>query len=199
LAALVFDYQDDPKTYGMDYEFMLGRQILVAPVLEKVDKWEVYLPKGKWVHYWTGKEYEGGQMATVDAPLYGKDGLPMFVKAGAIIPMMPEMSYIYERKAEPITLDIYPDESKPSSYVMYDCETVRGPFKKTSFKCVEAKKTIQKDSNRILLCDWERGTDDWERQSVGLAFWGNVCFGVVSPRGAGEAKATVLWQGHRLK
>jgi alpha-glucosidase (family GH31 glycosyl hydrolase) len=143
LAALVFDYQDDPKTYGMDYEFMLGRQILVAPVLEKVDKWEVYLPKGKWVHYWTGKEYEGGQMATVDAPLYGKDGLPMFVKAGAIIPMMPEMSYIYERKAEPITLDIYPDESKPSSYVMYDCETVRGPFKKTSFKCVEAKKTIQ--------------------------------------------------------
>jgi len=142
LAPLVFDYQDDAKTYNKDYHFMLGRQILVAPVLEKTDKWNVYLPKGKWVHYWTGKQYEGGQTVTVDAPLYGKDGLPMFVKAGAIIPMMPEMSYIYEKAPDPITLDVYPDADGPSSYVMYDCETVRSPIKRTTFKCSEDKTEI---------------------------------------------------------
>jgi alpha-glucosidase (family GH31 glycosyl hydrolase) len=123
LAPLVFDYQDDEKTYDKDFHFMLGRQILVAPVMEKTDKWAVYLPKGKWIHYWTGKEYQGGQTVTVDAPLYGKDGLPMFVKAGAILPMIPEMSYIYEKTPDLITLDIYPDPAGRSTYELYDCNT----------------------------------------------------------------------------
>ena len=142
LAPLVFDYQDDAKTYNKDFHFMLGRQILVAPVLEKADEWNVYLPSGKWVHYWTGRQYKGNQTVTVKAPLYGRDGLPMFVKAGAIIPMMPDMSYIYEKSPEPITLDVYPDESSRSSYVMYDCETVRSPIRKTTFECSEDKTKI---------------------------------------------------------
>lgn len=78
----------------------------------------------------------------MDAPLYGKDGLPMFVKAGAIIPMMPEMSYIYEKAPDPITLDVYPDADGPSSYVMYDCETVGSAIKETKFKCAEDKTKI---------------------------------------------------------
>ncbi len=143
LAALVFDYQEDKNTYDKDYQAMLGRQILVAPVLEKVDKWSVYLPKGKWVHYWTGKEYAGDQTVIVDAPLYGKDGLPMFVKAGAIIPMMPEMRYIFEKTPDPITLDVYPDEAGPSQYVMYDCGTVKSPIRETIFKCSAVKTSIE--------------------------------------------------------
>ena len=143
LAPLVFDYQDDKNTYDKDFHFMLGRQILVAPVMEKTDKWNVYLPKGRWVHYWTGKEYKGGQIVVVNAPLYGKDGLPMFVKAGAIIPMMPEMSYIYEKPPDPITLDVYPDEGRPSRWVMYDCKTVKSPIKETIFECSEDAKEIK--------------------------------------------------------
>jgi alpha-glucosidase (family GH31 glycosyl hydrolase) len=143
LAALVFDYQDDEKTYDMDYQFMLGRWILVAPVLEKGDTWKVYLPKGKWIHYWSGKEYDGARTVTVDAPLYGKDGLPMFVKAGAIIPMMPEMSYIYEKAPDPITLDIYPLENGSSTYVMYDCETTKSPITSTTFECSQDSGRIQ--------------------------------------------------------
>jgi len=67
----------------------------------------------------------------------------MFVKAGAIIPMMPEMSYIYEKAPEPITLDIYPSENESSSYVMYDCETVKSPIKETTFKCSEDNAKIE--------------------------------------------------------
>ena len=123
---------------------MLGRQILAAPVLEKTDKWDVYLPEGKWVYYWTGREFTGPQTVTVDAPLYGRDGLPMFVKAGAIIPMMPEMSYIYEKAPDPLTLDVYPDSAGPSTYVMYDCERPeKSPMKETAFKCVEDERKIE--------------------------------------------------------
>ena len=143
LAPLVFDYQDDESTYDKDFHFMLGRQILVAPVMEVTDKWNVYLPKGRWIHYWTGKEYEGGRTVTVDAPLYGKDGLPMFVKAGAIIPMIPEMSYIYEKTPDPITLDVYPDPAGPSTYTMYDCDTPKAPAEETVFKCSQDKTKIE--------------------------------------------------------
>lgn len=139
LAPLVFDYQDDQNTYNEDFHFMLGRQILVAPVMKVTDKWSVYLPKGKWVHYWTGKQYDGGQTVTVDAPLHGKDGLPMFVKAGAIIPMMPEMSYIYEKAPDPITLDIYPDVSGSSRYELYDCNSpYRGFVTRTIVFCSDS-------------------------------------------------------------
>ncbi|MHC4497508.1 MAG: TIM-barrel domain-containing protein, partial [Planctomycetota bacterium] len=143
LAPLVFDYQDDESTYDKDFHFMLGRQILVAPVMEKTDKWNVYLPKGKWAHYWTGKEYRGGQTVTVDAPLYGKNGLPMFVKAGAIIPMIPEMSYIYEKAADPITWDVYPDKSGPSRYTMYDCQTPNDRVKSIEVQCGETQRNIE--------------------------------------------------------
>jgi alpha-glucosidase (family GH31 glycosyl hydrolase) len=77
------------------------------------------------------------------APLYGKAGLPMFVKAGAIIPMMPEMSYVYEKTPEPITLDIYPEQAGTSNCTMYDCETVKSPVKETRFSCSRDNKKIE--------------------------------------------------------
>jgi len=159
LAALVFDNQNDRNTYKQDFEFMFGRQILVAPVLEKVNEWQVYLPEGKWIHYWSGKEYVGPQTVTVDAPLYGRDGLPMFVKAGAIIPMMPEMSYIYEKPPDPITLDIYPLKSGSSHHVIYDCETVKSPITSTMIECSQ-------DSGKIRV---SISTSD-----VGYELWGHI-------------------------
>jgi len=144
LATLVFDYQNDPKTYDKDFEFMFGRQILAAPVMQKTDQWEVYLPRGKWVHYWTGTEYDGGKTITVDAPLYGRDSLPLFVKAGSIIPMMPEMSYIYEKAPDPITLDVYPMSGGSSNYVMYDRENPKtSPITQTVLSCSQDEDKIE--------------------------------------------------------
>ncbi|TFG49316.1 MAG: DUF3748 domain-containing protein, partial [Candidatus Brocadiia bacterium] len=145
LAPLVFDHQNDENTYNKDFEFLMGRNILVAPVIDKSEKWEVYLPAGKWIHYWTGTEYNGPKTVTVDAPLYGTGGLPMFVKAGSIIPMMPEMSYIYQKKADPITLDVYPEMNGSIKYAMYDCKSVKKPvqIEKTEFTCDQQGKNIR--------------------------------------------------------
>jgi len=137
LAPLVFDYQDDENTYDKDFHLLMGKSILVAPVTEDTDKWSVYLPAGKWTNYWTGDQFTGPQTVNVDAPLYGNNSLPMFIKAGAIIPMMPDMAYIYEKAPDPITLDIYPDYSADSKYTLYDADSPKTPLKvtKTEFTC----------------------------------------------------------------
>ncbi|MHC4258955.1 MAG: hypothetical protein ACYSTF_00880, partial [Planctomycetota bacterium] len=76
------------------------------------------------------------------------DGLPMFVKAGAIIPMIPEMNYIYEKTPSSVTLDVYPEETVScgeslSKYVMYNCDAPNRPVKKTIFNCLEEAEDIK--------------------------------------------------------
>jgi alpha-glucosidase (family GH31 glycosyl hydrolase) len=135
LAPLAYDYRNDPNTYDRDYTFMLGRQLLAAPVMEKAESREVYLPAGRWFHYWTGRAFEGPRTVTVDAPLYGMSGLPLFVKAGAVVTQMPEMLYIYEKKPEPLTLDVWPAAEGRAEWVLYDCESVKGPFRISRLAC----------------------------------------------------------------
>lgn len=66
---LFIHYETDAKTYDIQYEYLFGRDMLVAPVyLEDQKEWQVYLPEDNWVHLWTGKEYAGGSI-TVDAPI----------------------------------------------------------------------------------------------------------------------------------
>jgi alpha-glucosidase len=69
-------YSDDPETWKITYqEFMLGADFLIAPVTEEgADSVTAYLPKGDWVHLWSGKSYPGGQYITVPAPI-GQPGV----------------------------------------------------------------------------------------------------------------------------
>ncbi|MFC0471472.1 alpha-glucosidase [Halalkalibacter kiskunsagensis] len=66
---LFMEYEQDPKVYDIQYQYMLGSDILVAPVHEQgKDSWEVYLPEDEWVHFWSGEEYKGGHVE-VAAPI----------------------------------------------------------------------------------------------------------------------------------
>lgn len=106
MRALVLNYQHDPNVYNITDQYMLGDALMVCPVTTKgAQTRTVYLPEGNWVHYWTGKTYAGGQYYNIVSPL---DSMPMFVKAGSIIPMQPAMNYVGEKNVDVITLDIYP-------------------------------------------------------------------------------------------
>lgn len=88
IRQLSLEFPGDPKTYDAEQEYLLGDRILVAPVTEQgaVTR-SFYLPSGAWLDYWTGKQLEGGQQVTVEAPL---DRIPILVRAGSIVPLISE-------------------------------------------------------------------------------------------------------------
>jgi alpha-D-xyloside xylohydrolase len=103
---LVMDWRTDPNTWNLGDEFMFGPAILVNPVLKaNTTKRDVYLPAAAaWYDFWTGKLLNGNQEIDADAPL---ERLPLFVRAGSIVPMGPQIEYAAQDPAGPIELRIY--------------------------------------------------------------------------------------------
>jgi alpha-glucosidase len=104
----------NPELRSIDDCYMLGDALLVAPVLSPhTVKRSVYLPEGRWYDYWTGEVLEGGQTVTVPAPL---ERLPLFVRAGAVLPHWPEMAYTSEKPVETLIYRVYPGEFETVIY-----------------------------------------------------------------------------------
>ncbi len=103
---LVMDWRTDPNTRDIGDEFMFGPAILVSPVLQPdATRRTLYLPDSPaWYDFWTGASQKGGREIDADAPL---DRIPLYVRAGSIIPLGPEIEYASEKPAGPIELRIY--------------------------------------------------------------------------------------------
>ncbi|MCU1266936.1 MAG: Alpha-glucosidase [Acidobacteria bacterium] len=129
---LVLNYQDDANTYNLDDEFMIGADLLVAPIVKPdVTQRLVYLPKGVWYDYWTSRKYDGGSMIRIDAPL---ETVPMFVRGGAILPLGPEMNYVGEKPIDPLTFAIYPDEKGSAAATLYEDDGLTPDYKQGAFR-----------------------------------------------------------------
>lgn len=132
---VLLNYQDDTGTYNMDDQFMIGTDLLVAPVIKPdVTSRLVYLPRGTWYDYWTGKRYAGGTAYRVEAPL---ETVPMFVRGGSVIPMGPEMNYTGEKPLSPVRFAIYPDDKGSARVTLYEDDGLspdyrRGVFRRTT-------------------------------------------------------------------
>jgi alpha-glucosidase len=129
---LVLNYQDDANTYDLDDEFMIGNDLLVAPILRpNLTERLVYLPPGSWYDYWTNKKYKGGTMVSAAAPL---ETVPMFVRGGAIIPMGPAMNYVGEKPIDPLSFAIYPDDNGSASVTLYEDDGISTAYKQTAYR-----------------------------------------------------------------
>jgi alpha-glucosidase len=115
MRPLWFEHPDDERTYLVEDQYLVGRDLLVAPVVvEGVVKRRVYFPRGvAWVDWWTGRRYEGGGEAEVDAPL---DRLPLFVRAGAVIPVQPAVQHTGEMLRTPLSLVVAAGAEGDSSF-----------------------------------------------------------------------------------
>jgi alpha-D-xyloside xylohydrolase len=82
--ALVMDYPNDLKAWTIDDQYLLGGDLLVAPVFAGQNEREVYLPEGEWFDFWTGRSTSSLQTLKVTSPL---DRIPVFVKSGALLPL----------------------------------------------------------------------------------------------------------------
>jgi alpha-glucosidase (family GH31 glycosyl hydrolase) len=106
MRSLWLHYPDDPKAVGRGDEYLWGKDILVAPVVEQgATSRNVYLPKGDWYDFWTGEHMEGGREVVRPVDL---ETIPLFVRAGAILPLGPIKQYTGEKVDQPLSVTIYP-------------------------------------------------------------------------------------------
>lgn len=114
MRPLVLNYENDPHVYNLNDEYMVGEDILTAPVVQQGQtKRAVYLPKGEWIDFWNGVEYSGGNTILVDAPI---DKLPLFIKKDTILPWGKEVDHISDEPDESMTFRLF---GKKGKYVHY--------------------------------------------------------------------------------
>jgi alpha-glucosidase (family GH31 glycosyl hydrolase) len=129
LRALWFHHADDPAAVSRGDEYLWGRSILVAPVVEKgATSRKLYLPRGGWYDFWTQERVEGGR--EIERPV-DLATMPLYVRAGSIIPMGPVRQYTSEKAGGPLVLWIYPGADAAFSLYEDDGETFN--FRKGQF------------------------------------------------------------------
>ena len=134
LRPLFLEFPDDEKAAGIDDEFLFGDDLLVAPVLyEGANEREVYLPKGEWFDYWTGRPFAGRQPLHLPVTL---NSIPLFVRGGGFIFRQPVIQNTGEMPGKPLRVLIAPANESESSLYEDNGETLdyrKGAFMKRRF------------------------------------------------------------------
>jgi len=145
MRGLVWDYQHDRNVYSIDDQYFFGDGMMVCPVTTKGAKTRtVYLPEGSWFDYWTGKPYVGKQYIHVTTPL---DTLPVFVKAGTIIPMQNVTQFVSGKPADVITLDIFPGAD--GRFSLYDDDGTSLDYQRGAFAVTDI--VLRDDAGRLTI------------------------------------------------
>jgi alpha-D-xyloside xylohydrolase len=118
MRPLVMDYRTDVRAQNTGDEFLFGPSILVSPVTEQgATSRHLYLPKAQWYDFWSGKTVEGGKAIDAAAPI---ERIPLFVRAGSIVPMGPDVEYAAEKPADPVELRVY--RGADAAFTLYEDE-----------------------------------------------------------------------------
>jgi alpha-D-xyloside xylohydrolase len=144
MRGLAMDFATDTAVLNIGDQYLFGSALLINPVYEfKQTKRELYLPKcAGWYDLYSGKWYAGKQKITAEAPY---ERMPVFVKAGSIIPFGPELQYTAEKPADTITLNVY--AGADASFDLYEDEDTNYNYEKGAFSIIpikynEATKTV---------------------------------------------------------
>lgn len=166
MRALMMDFASDRQVLDINNQYMFGKSVLVAPVTQamyvkamgagtpsedfsKVRNKEVYLPQGTiWYDFWTGEKMSGGQKVVKETPI---DIIPLYIRAGSIIPFGPRVQYAEEKKWDDLEIRIYPGAS--GSFTLYEDENdsynyEKGLYSTISFNWDNVKKTLTIDGRK---------------------------------------------------
>ena len=151
MRALVMDFPKDKNVWNLGSEFMFGRGLLVAPVgkalfTEETRKWseesvdwtvpktyDVYLPAGAdWYDWWTGAALKGGQTVAADAPL---DRCPLYARAGAIVPLGPDVQYVDEKPWDDLEVRVY--LGADGKFTLYEDEFDGQAYKNGAYSTID--------------------------------------------------------------
>jgi len=116
MRALWLHYPDDPRAVACGDQYLWGRDVLVAPVVEQgANLHKVYLPRGTWYDFWTNERIEGGREISRAVDL---ETIPLYLRAGAIVPLGPVKQFVGEESEEPLTVTVYPGSD--GSFLLYE-------------------------------------------------------------------------------
>ncbi len=133
LRALWLHYPDDPKAVACGDEYLWGKNVLVAPVVEKgATMRRVYLPAGDWYDFWTQERVEGGREISRAVDL---DTMPLYVRAGSILPFGPVKQFTSEKVEEPLSVVIYPGSD--ASFLLYEDDGISFNHRKGEWMGIE--------------------------------------------------------------
>lgn len=145
MRSLLFDFMNDTKAREIKDGFMFGPSLLVYAVtepmyyeannitIEREKKKDCYLPEGAdWYDYWTGEFYKGGQTVTIETPI---DLIPLFVKAGAILPVTEDLQYADEKNDKPLEIHVY--SGADGNFVLYEDEGNNYNYENGAYTTIE--------------------------------------------------------------
>ncbi len=133
MRALWLHYPDDPKAVACGDEYLWGKEVLVAPVVEKgATTRELYLPPGSWYDFWTGERIEGGRHVSRNVDL---ETMPLYIRAGSILPLGPVKQHTSERTDEPLSISIYPGAD--ASFLLYEDDGTSFNYRKGEWMGVQ--------------------------------------------------------------
>ncbi len=152
MRGLAMDFTDDHEVYNIGDQYMFGPALMVCPVYAyKAREREVYFPAGSgWYDFYTGKYYEGGVRTKVPAP-YEK--MPLFAKAGSIVPAGPEIEYTTQKPADPLTLYIY--TGADGRFAIYEDEGTTYDYEKGQYSIIPV--TWSEAAGELVIGDREGG------------------------------------------
>jgi len=126
MRPLVMDWRTDHRAQNTGDQYMFGPSILVNPVyIQGATSRSVYLPKSTWYDFWTGEKLQGEQTIQADAPI---EKLPLYIRAGSILPLGPELQWTTEKPEDPIELRIYPGAD--GDFTLYEDENDNYDYEK---------------------------------------------------------------------
>jgi len=148
MRSLAMSYTADKQTYGISDQFLFGPALMVCPVYSyKARNREIYFPAGnKWYDFYSNKLIDGGQKLNIEAPL---EHIPLFVPAGAILPIGPVMQYASEKKAENIEIRVY--QGKDGKFSLYEDEGTNYNYEKGAFSTISFE--YNNDENKLTIGD----------------------------------------------
>lgn len=160
MRALAFDFRTDPAIVNIQDQYMFGPAFLVNPVTTQlysnststdVKTRKVYLPKSTtWYDFWTGETYNGGQTMDVPVPI---ETIPLYIKAGSIVPMGPFLQYATEKPADTIEVRVY--QGADGKFVIYEDENNNYDYEKGDYSLIPLS---YNDSAKLLTIGSRQGS-----------------------------------------
>ena len=133
--GLPMDYPDDVEVRDLSDQWLFGPALMPCPVCEyKARSRSVWFPEGGWYDFYTGEFIPGGQRITVDAPY---ERIPLYVRAGSIIPFGPAMEWSDEKPADDILLSVY--AGADASFTLYEDDGLTYGYEKGKYSTIELK------------------------------------------------------------